>query len=180
MVAVVLIAVAVTLASSTMTPTYEASAQVWVHQEQGDQHVGEIQPLPPPGQLQELIQTMTYAIDSRSVAEKAIQRLGLQMKPAELLDKLTVEQVENTSFIALTYEGADPHKATKIVNTVGQVSSELIPERSAAGSQLKATVYEEASVPNSPVSPDPLRNGLLTLVMGWGLIGLLVHIHRSS
>src|SRR5215217_2738144 len=36
-VAVVLVAAAVTWASSMRTPTYEASAQVWVDQEQGDQ-----------------------------------------------------------------------------------------------------------------------------------------------
>jgi uncharacterized protein involved in exopolysaccharide biosynthesis len=41
-------------------------------------------------------------------------------------------------------------------------------------------VYTEAAVPESPVSPSPLRNGLLTLVMGWALIGLVVLIHRSS
>jgi hypothetical protein len=43
------------------------------------------------------------------------------------------------------------------------VSSELISERS---SDLTAKLYEEAVVPDSPVSPHPLRNGLLTLVIG--------------
>jgi hypothetical protein len=84
------------------------------------------------------------------------------MDPSELLDNLTVEQVENTSFIVLTYEGSDPYKAKQIVNTVGAVSSELT-ERS---STLTATVWEKASVPESPVSPHPLKNGLLTLVIG--------------
>jgi len=51
--AVVLVAVAVTLASSIRTPTYEASAQVRVDQKQGDQQTyltgsgEEIQELPP-------------------------------------------------------------------------------------------------------------------------------------
>jgi hypothetical protein len=88
------------------------------------------------------------------------------LTPAELLDNLTIEQVESTSFIVLAYEDTDPVRAKWIVNTVGQVSSELISERSAAGSQLTAKLYEEAVVPDSPVSPDPLRNGLLTLVIG--------------
>jgi hypothetical protein len=90
------------------------------------------------------------------------------MGAAELLDNLTVEQVESTSFIVLTYESNDPVEATKIVNTVGQVSSQLISESSARspGSQLTANVYEEAVVPDSPVSPHPWRNGLLTLVIG--------------
>jgi hypothetical protein len=88
------------------------------------------------------------------------------MGAAELLDNLTVEQIEDTSFIVLTYEGTDPERAQRIVNTVGAVSSELISETSAANSQLTATVYEKAAVPATPVSPHPWRNGLLTLVIG--------------
>src|SRR5215204_6006282 len=105
-VAVVLVALAVTGASLQQAPTYEASAQVWVDQKQGDQQTnlaGTVEG------LQTIILTMIRAIDSRPVADEAIQRLGLQMKPAELLDNLTIEQVENTTFIALTYEG--PTKA---------------------------------------------------------------------
>jgi capsular polysaccharide biosynthesis protein len=186
--AVVLVAVAVTLASSTRTPTYEASAQVRVDQKQGDQQMelanqagsGEmIKTLPPSVQgLQTIILTMIHTIHTRPVAEETTARLGLRMEPAELLDNLTVEQVENTSFIALTYEGTDPHKATQIVNTVGEVSSELISERSARfpGSQLTARVYEKAVVPDSPVSPKPLRNGLLTVV---GLVLCAVYLVRT-
>jgi capsular polysaccharide biosynthesis protein len=191
LIAVVLVAVAVTLASSTRTPTYEASAQVRVDQKQGDQQMelanqagsGEmIKTLPPSVQgLQTIILTMIHTIHTRPVAEETTARLGLRMEPAELLDNLTVEQVENTSFIALTYEGTDPHKATQIVNTVGEVSSELIPERGAAGSQLTAPVYEKAVVPESPVSPKPLRSGLLTLVIGLVLCAVyLVHMEQRG
>jgi len=168
-VAVVLVAVCVTSASLMQTPTYEASALLLVGGQQEDQWINsggsgeEIQTL----EWVELpTQTMAHAIDSRPVAEKAIQRLGLQMNPAELLDKLTVEQVEDTSFIRLSYEDTDPKRAQRIVNTVGAVSSELISERSAPGIQLTATVYEKASVPTTLVSPRPVRNGLLTLVVG--------------
>jgi capsular polysaccharide biosynthesis protein len=152
-----------------------------VDQKQGDQQTnlaGTVEG------LQTIILTMIHAIDSRPVAEKAIGRLGLEgMTPAELLDNLTIEQVESTSFIVLTYESSDPVEATKIVNTVGQVSSELISERSAAGSQLTANVYEEAVVPDSPVSPDPLRNGVLAAVfgvmLGIGLALLMEYLDHS-
>ena len=168
---VVLAAVGVTSASLQQAPTYEAYAQVWVDEGSPAQGTGngkiQLIPLAPtPETLRALTQTMIHAIDSRPVAEESIQRLGLQMEPAELLDNLTIEQVENTSFIVLTYEDTDPVRAQRIVNTVGQVSSELISERSAAGSNLTANVFEEAMVPESPVSPHPLRNGLLTLVIG--------------
>jgi capsular polysaccharide biosynthesis protein len=96
------------------------------------------------------------------------------------LDNLTVEQVENTSFIALTYEGNDPQKATQIVSTLGEVSSELISERSAAGSKVRANVYQEARVPKTPVGPDPLKNGLLTLVIGLTLVAIVAIATRRT
>jgi capsular polysaccharide biosynthesis protein len=164
----------VTSASLQQAPTYEASAQVWVDPQQGDQQTyvtrsgEEIQPLPPSPsveQLQELTQTMVHAMESRTVAEDVIQRLGLQMKPAELLDNLTVEQIEGTSFIVLTYEDSDPERARLIVNTVGEVSSEF----SSGSNAFRITVWEKAAMTESPVSPHPLRNGLLTLVIGLAL-----------
>jgi capsular polysaccharide biosynthesis protein len=167
-------------ASLWQTPTYEASAQVWVDQKQGDQQTnlaGTVEG------LQTIILTMIHAIDSRPVAEEAIQRLNLDMTPAELLDNLVIEQVESTSFIVLTYQSNDPVQAAQIVNTVGEVSSELISERSAAGSQLTANVYEEAMVPESPVSPKPLRNGLVAamfgVMLGIGLALLMEYLDRS-
>ena len=170
---VVLAAYAVTSSGLQQAPTYEASAQVWVAWAQRTlEYRGE-----PP------TQEIMHTIGTRSVAQEATQRLGLQMDPDELLDNLTVEQVGNTSFIVLTYESTDPVKATKIVNTVGQVSSELISQRSAAGSQLTANVYEEAVVPESPISPDPLRNGLLAAVfgvmLGIGLALLMEYLDHS-
>jgi capsular polysaccharide biosynthesis protein len=117
---------------------------------------------------------MINATGSHSVGEETLRRLGLRMEPAELLDNLTTKQVENTNFIVLSYEGTDPVQAQQIANTAGEVSSELISERSVAGSKVRATVYEEAAVPTTPVSPKPLRNGLLTLVVGLALsVGLL-------
>jgi capsular polysaccharide biosynthesis protein len=154
-VAVVLVTMAVTSASLWQAPTYGASARVLVYQKQSFAETVE--------GLQTFILTMTHTIDSRPVAEEAIRRLELEMTPTELLDKLTVEQIENTNLIVLTYEDTDPERAQLIVNTVGEVSSEFSSESSSA---FRATVWDKATLPESPVSPHPLRNGLLTLVIG--------------
>jgi capsular polysaccharide biosynthesis protein len=169
MVAVVIVAWAVTSASLMQTPTYEASAQMWVSWQQEEQWANS-------GGSGEQIQTLeyrepptqeiTHTIGTSSVAQEAIQRLKLQMDPDELSDNLTVEQVENTGFIVLTYEDTDPERARVIVNTVSEVSSEFISERSIAGIQLTAMVFEKAILPESPASPRPWRNGLLTLAIG--------------
>jgi hypothetical protein len=92
------------------------------------------------------------------------------MGAVELLDNLTVEQIEGTRFMRLTYEDPAPYKAKRIVNTVGAVSSEFA-ERSGT---LTAKVWEEAAVPETPASPHPLWNGLVTLVVGLVLSAVLV------
>jgi capsular polysaccharide biosynthesis protein len=176
--AVVLVAVAVSVASLLRTPTYEASAQVWVSPAQGTGE-GKIRliPLAPaPETLRAITQEMVHAIDSRPVAEEAIRRLGLRISPAELLDKLTVEEDAATQFVVLTYEDTDPHKAQQIVNTVGEVSSERISPISAGppGSKFTATAWDKAAAPESPVSPTPLRNGLFTLVIGLALCAVFL------
>jgi polysaccharide biosynthesis transport protein len=91
--------------------------------------------------------------------------LGLRMAPDTLLENLSVEQEGSTVFIQLSYKDANPERAQRIVNTVGVVSSEWIPE--AIGSaDTTVTTYEDALVPGSPASPDPLRNAALALILG--------------
>ncbi len=144
--------------STLIAPTYEASAQVRVSQEQG-------------------VATLLQAIDTRPVAEDATQRLSFEMSPEQLLANLTIEHVEGTNVIRLTYEHTNPVVATDVVNTFGKVASERISETSrAVGSNLKATMFVKASVVDNPtpVSPKPLRNGLLALVIGLALSASLI------
>ncbi len=170
-------------ASFLQEPTYEASTEVWVDQQLGNQGknlAGSVEG------LQSLMPTLIHAIDSRPVAEDAIGRLGLEITSGELLNNLAIEQVEGTSFISLTYEGNNLPEATQIVNTMALVSSERITNTTrAAGSDLKATPYVKARVPETPtpVSPDPLRNGLLAavfgLMLGIGLALLMEYLDHS-
>jgi capsular polysaccharide biosynthesis protein len=88
------------------------------------------------------------------------------------VDNLTVEQVEGTNFVRLTYEGTDPYEAARIAGILAEVASEHRVEVASTGSNITATVYEEARVPDGPASPKPLRNGLLTLVVGLALVSV--------
>ena len=104
MVVVVLAVVGVTMASLLQQPTYEASTEVWVKQEQGEQQTnmtgsGEmIKTLPPSSEgVQQFIPTLIHVIDSRPVAEDATQRLSFEMSPEQLLANLTTRHVEGTN-----------------------------------------------------------------------------------
>jgi capsular polysaccharide biosynthesis protein len=179
-----LAAVVVTVASLMQTPTYEAIARVLVDLKLEEQLVNlggsgeEFKTLPPPGpgRRQALAQMTMIAIETRPIAEEVIRRLDLRMSPYELLDNLAVEQVETSQFIQLTYTDTDPERATQVVNTFGQVSSERISEADAISNNITATVWEQAEVPVTPASPRPLRNGLIALVVGLVLIGVVATV----
>jgi capsular polysaccharide biosynthesis protein len=171
-----LIAAVVVMFSATRTPTYEASALVVVDQKEQNSY-GQIHPIPEG--LRSHTQTMIIDIETRPVAEEAIRRLDLRMSPDELLDSLFVEQVGTSSqSIQLSYTDTDPGRATQLVNTVGQVSSERISESNATSNNIKATVYEKAEVPDAPASPKPLRNGLIALVVALALSAALIEARR--
>jgi capsular polysaccharide biosynthesis protein len=162
-----LVAAVVTAASLLQTPTYEASALLGMEKDLSD---GKMHPIPPLGERQALTQTMIMVANTSPVARETIQRLGLDMPPEELLSNLSVVhvvQVETSQYIRLTYTDTDPARAQQVVNTVGQVTSEHVSSEGPIGANgMRATLYDKASMPETPVSPKPLRNGLLTLVVG--------------
>ena len=149
--------------------------------QQGDRQIQPIPNAPTPERLKEISQAVAGAIDTRTVAEEAIQRLELQEAPEELLENLSVEQVEATQIIRLAYTDTDPQRAKEVVNTIGEVSSERISKMRAAGLNITATLYEPAAVPDTPVSPNPLRNGILAAGLGMMLcVGFALALPRIA
>jgi capsular polysaccharide biosynthesis protein len=168
------------LVSFLRTPTYEAAAQVWVHLRQGDQQVNS---LPDPYLLQTTTLKVIDTIDTCPVAKETKRRLDPPIDPAELLDELTVEQVQGTNLIRLTYKDTKPEKTQRIGGTLAEVSSERISETNAAGYDVRVTVYGEVSPPKTLADPKPLRSGILTLVVVWMLyagvtLAMLVLLRR--
>lgn len=164
-------------ASLVQQPVYEASIKVLVGQESGITE----SPNNASG-LQDLTQTMAEAVASRSVAESVVQQADLQVDPDTFLeDRLSVSQVDETQFVEVSYQGTDPQKVQQVANTVGDVFSERISNISPDANSITATVWEQAVVPDQPVSPNPLRNGLLGAflggVLGTGLAFLLGYLN---
>lgn len=168
---VILVVVAICVFSAVnlslaQTPRYEATAKILIEPEQGDLATGG------PGQgLQELIPTVVDLVSTRSIAEAVIQELDLQMTPGELLRNLTVQQVESTQNIEISYQSSDPDMARDIANAVASTVSARISERNLGTGTITVSVWERAVAPDAPVSPDPVRNGLLALAIGL-LLGL--------
>jgi capsular polysaccharide biosynthesis protein len=164
--------------SALQTPTYEASALLKVgHKEQSD---GKIHPIPN-APLGVFAQTVAMDVEPPLVTEETIRRLGLgaSLSPGELLDNLTVEQVDSSRFIRLTYTGTDPLRAAQVANTFGKVSS----ERVSVGSEedtMTPTLYDKASVPYTPASPKPRRDTLIAFVAGLAISSAVLFAFRRG
>ena len=164
-VAVVFVAVTVFMASLAETPLYESSAKILIGQEGGGLQ-GPSEPLADVERLEGSTMTLAEAADSRPIAEDTIERLGLSTTPKEFLERLDAEPIQNTQFIEVSYTDSDPARAKWVANTVGEVLSRRASEVSPSADAITANVWERAQVPDKPMSPSPLRNGLLALVSG--------------
>lgn len=149
------------------TPEYEASITILVGQEEQEESdrpgdlAGQIQG------LQQITQTMVEAVGSRPVAEAVIRQLNLDLSPENFLNQhLNVEQVGATQFVQVNYRDQNPQTAQQAANAVGDVFSERVSEVSPSANSITATVWERATVPEDPVSPNPMFTITLALMLG--------------
>jgi len=164
----VIVAWCVTAVGLAQPPMYRATALLLAGQQQEqwwENSSGSGEEIRTLEYREPLVQTMLPAIDSRPVAAETIERLDLQMEPAELLDRLTVVQAENTQFIDLTYEDTNPQRAKLVANTLGKVVADF----AADGGEFSVKVWDPAVTPTAPVRPHPFRDGLLVLIAGLAL-----------
>ena len=169
--------------SLLLTPSYEASTDVLIRQEQQESST-------PPNLendvngLQKMTRTVAKAIDSEPTAEAVIRRLDLSTPPQALLEGLRVEQIPETQFIRITYESSSPEIAQEVADAFGDVFSEQASEVSPSSATLSAVVWQRATVPDEPVSPKlPINIALamvVGLVLGVGLAFLLRYLDNTG
>lgn len=178
LVTIVLVAAVVGF-SLAQTPTYEASIEILV----GQERVNEGNPPQGATELEQLTRTIARAVNSPPVAEAVIQQLDLGIAPEDFLRRLKVEQIPNTQFVKVDYEDPSPDRAQQVANTIGDVFSEQISTVSPSASAITASVWVRAVTPDEPVSPKPVRNGFLAMMLGiafgMGLALLLEYLDDS-
>jgi capsular exopolysaccharide synthesis family protein len=147
---------------------YEAQAQLFV----GQQRISQTD-LPLAQNLTQtslaLVKSYSQAIRTRPVIEDAIKKLGPPDDAEQVLERLKAEPVEDTQIIRVTFQDESQERSRDFVNAVAQSfigQLERIDPNDTGKSALQVSVLEPAVTPDDPVSPQPLRSGLLALAMG--------------
>lgn len=170
---VVLVSVALALGVAaavtfTATPQYAASIKMFVSSQDGKQDAAAIYQ----GGLfsQQRVKSYADLLNGPRVAEGVVQNLGLSESAASVQRRLSATALPDTVLLQATVTDPSPSQARDIANAVGEQFAVLVDdlERPVGGgaSTVKVTVVEQAELPSVPVSPAPLRNLGLALVLG--------------
>jgi capsular exopolysaccharide synthesis family protein len=175
---VIVVAVAGALTAQA-TKEYKSTAQLFISTSTSTSSSDIYQ-----GSLASTQRVASYAdlVTGAELAERVIERLGLASTPDELAEKVTAEAVPETVLLNISVNDPDPDRAKALTTAYSAELSELVSELETPPGQttplLKATVVDSANLPSSPVSPQPVRNLGLAVVLGL-LLGLGLAILRE-
>jgi capsular polysaccharide biosynthesis protein len=172
--------------SASQMPTYEATVQMLVSQKNpgGPNLGGDI------GGLQDATLTVAEMVPSMHVAQGVVEQLNLPDLSAEdVLRNMSVEANPGTMVIdvSYTYTAANAQTAQEraqlIANAIGEVSTKEIGDAMVGANPIVFRVWDEATLPENPVSPNPVRNSIIALLLGGplavGIAFLLDHVDDS-
>lgn len=121
----------------------------------------------------------TYAeiAKSRTVAEKAISKLNINMTVFNLMSARTVSTTNNTQIMHISVADTDPKNAMLIANTMTEC---FITEAARIFPTGTVQVMDRAQLPSSPVRPVPARNAMIGfaigLVVSLGIVFLMAYL----
>lgn len=169
-VSIVVVAVVCTVAAVGLTlaqaKEYASSARLFVSTSDTDTSV-----LNQGGQFS-LARVQSYAdlLSSRELASTVIDELALDLTPTELADKVASKVATNTVNLTLTVTDPDAHQAQRIAQAYAENLSDMVRQLETPPGQsvapIKATIVDNASFSDAPVSPKPIRNVALGIVLG--------------
>lgn len=151
-----------------LDPVYEASTTLMVNKDKNEE--SSIINYQDVMLNQKLVVTYGEISKSRSVLDKVINDLNLDMEFEELKEKITVTPVKDTEIMKIKVQDKDPKVAKKIANKIPQVFTEEVIRITKADS---VQVIDYAKVPKNPIKPNKMMNVAIAFVLGI-MIGLFV------
>ena len=169
----------------TVTPQYASSAQLFVTTpSSGSSSDASYQ-----GALfsQQRVQSYAIQVGTRDMASKVLDDLDLDLTPAELADKVSASVVTQTVILTITATDPDAATAQQIAQAYAAELGDWVEVTETppgqAASPVKATISEAADLPDSPTSPDVVRNlvlgALAGILLGLGAAVLREHLDNS-
>jgi capsular exopolysaccharide synthesis family protein len=149
------------------TPLYASTSTLFVSTSAGEDAATAYQ-----GGLfsQQRVRSYADLIDGESIAGSVRDSLGLERSVDEVQEAISATVVPDTVLLDLTATDPSPQGAQDLATEVGVRFAELVEELETppggGEATIKVTVVDAADLPDEPVSPRPVRNIGLALVLG--------------
>lgn len=125
----------------------------------------------------------TELADGYSVLEPVIRQLQLSMTVDELATHVSASNPADTVVLTVQADGSNPGQTQRIANAVaaqlGEEIESLETPRAGGDSPVKVTVAVPAGLPLTPVSPRPVLNLVIGLLLGFA-VGAAIAIVREQ
>lgn len=108
-------------------------------------------------------------LKSQPVAGKLIERESIPADSQAVAASVEARVIPDTRIIEVTYTDTDPERAQRAANSLVAIFVEEEVENLGGAEAVAARLLEPAHLPTSPVSPRPLRDGVLGGVLGLAL-----------
>lgn len=132
---------------------------------------------------QERVKSYAKIANSPAVTRPVIERLGLDLTPAQLAGRITATAPIDTVLVDLAVKDPSAARSRDIANSVATQFAKVVGEleRPAAGqrSPVSVTVVRPATLPTSPMSPRPVVNLALGILLGV-VLGVGVAVLRET
>ncbi|MFC7062454.1 YveK family protein [Halobacillus seohaensis] len=164
-----------------LTPTYEASSELIVSQSEskGQETPYDVNDIRTNVQL---ISTYNVIIKSPAILDQVVESMDLNMSPEQLSSKISVSSAEESQVLNVTVTDESSSMATNIANETVETFQETIPTlMNVDNVNILSPAVERAN--SSPVSPQPLLNIAIAIVVGLmvgvGLAFLLEYLDNT-
>ncbi len=148
-------------------PVYEARAQLFVSTSGGGDASSLLQGS---SFTQQRVKSYADIVTSPQVLDPVISQLDLGTTSAELAGRITAEVPLDTVLINVTVRDGSAQRSAAIAGAVASKFSQTVARLERPGASgpapVKVSVVRKPAVPSAPVSPSPLRNAALGLVLG--------------
>jgi len=143
-----------------ITPQYESTTKVFIGKDESQQEGYNILDIQ---MYQKLLKTYAEIIRTEDLVKSAIDKTGLEIKPKEAVENLTVVSLADTQIIEIKYKSSSPEEAVKLISAIKdefvKLSTELVPNGN-------VQVIEEPRFPLSAVSPNKSMGLIIAMVLG--------------
>lgn len=161
-------------------PTYQASISVVIGGNKEESSSNTNQTYNDVMMYQKLVKTYSEFVKTRSVAEDAIDKLNLDITPGALLGMISVAPKGDTEFLTITVKSKDAYEARDIANQVAKSLKAITKDIKKVDN---VQLVDDALLPSGPVSPKPLLNIAIALILGlfvsMGIVFLIEYLDNT-